>query len=275
MWGKNKAEEHYQRGQSLSDQDRYEEALAAYEECLRYRPEGKQKQLALSGKFWALYNAKRYEEALQFASSILFQMDSEKAREILQYMKASILYYDLRRFEEAQTEARTLLTWSPKYEKGLALMVRILTALRKYDEAQQTAELGIRLYPSSSELYRVRGAIFFPQDRDRKALADFEEAIRLDPNDSENHFFRGRALYNMGEYEESVSAYKQALRLNNNPLYKMRLGIAYRALRRFNAAITAYDEYLQVYPDDKSIRDDRDFALQCLQDKVPGMNSRD
>ncbi|MFP6666137.1 MAG: tetratricopeptide repeat protein, partial [Pirellulales bacterium] len=63
--------------------------------------------------------------------------------------------------------------------------------------------------------YRMRGAAYFENGDQDKALADYAEAILLNPDDCFAYSTRGYIYSVKGEYDRAIHEYDQAIRLSD------------------------------------------------------------
>jgi tetratricopeptide (TPR) repeat protein len=83
--------------------------------------------------------------------------------------------------------------------------------LKKYDEAVQTLEQGLALYPKDKMLWNNQGYAYFNQGKYAEALAAYNNAIKNEPDYTIALINKGDTLYKMGDYQAAVDTYTRAL----------------------------------------------------------------
>jgi tetratricopeptide (TPR) repeat protein len=84
---------------------------------------------------------------------------------------------------------------------------------------------------------------------DDKALAHFRIVTEMEPDLAEAHYEVGLGLEKREEYDEAARSFEKAVNLvGDEPDYYFHLGLAYRQLRRFAEAATAFRSVLRFQP---------------------------
>jgi tetratricopeptide (TPR) repeat protein len=114
-------------------------------------------------------------------------------------------------FDHALASNTTLLKQSDALlytyrDKGYAQI-----QLRKYDEAIQTFEQGLALYPTDHMLWNNKGYANYNLGKYQEALAAYNNAIQFEKNYTTALINKGDTLSKMGDYTGAVDAYTQAL----------------------------------------------------------------
>ncbi len=189
---------------------------------------------------------------------------SLKTKEV--WLKEGIALYNLKRYEEALAAYDQAIRLDPNYayayyDKGLSLY-----NLKRYEEALIAFDRAIRLDPNYADAYTGRGAALYELKRCEEALTILDQAIRLDPNSSYSYTGRGDTLYSLKRYEEALTAYDQAIRLDPNfvDAYIGRDG-ALGQLKRYEEALAAYDQAIRLDPNSADAHNNRGLALRNLK----------
>ncbi|WP_367872147.1 alkaline phosphatase family protein [Luteolibacter sp. Populi] len=111
-------------------------------------------------------------------------------------------------------------------------------ALRRWDEAEQTAERMLELDPGSAQAWLIRSRHHLHRGQAaEEAAAAALEAIGLQYGNPRSHFLLGAALAQSGDWTGAERALRNNLRLNpRNALAHRYLAQVYRALGRFAEA---------------------------------------
>lgn len=193
-------------GNALADRERYEEALAAYEQAIYLNPN---LASAYNSKGSVLNKLKRYEEAL-VASELAISLDPNDEAA---YHTKSIALYSLKRYEEALAACEYTIRLNPHdanayHNKGI-----VLNRLKRYEEALSAYERAIRLDPDLAIAYNNKGNTLYSLKRYEEALTAYERAIRLDPRYANAYHSKGITLAKLGRSKEAERAYAKARQL--------------------------------------------------------------
>src|SRR5258706_306941 len=189
---------------------------------------------------------------------------SLKTKEV--WLKEGIALYNLKRYEEALAAYDQAMRLDPNYayayyDKGVALYT-----LKCYEEALIAFDRAIRLDPDSVDAYHNKGNALYELKRYEEALIAYEQAIHLDPNYAYAYIGRGVALRGLKRYEEALAAYDQAIRLDPNyanAYYNK--GLSLYNLKRYEEALIAYDQAIRLDPNSADAHNNRGLALRNLK----------
>jgi tetratricopeptide (TPR) repeat protein len=101
---------------------------------------------------------------------------------------------------------------TPRNEEDWANEALALIETQHYDQALAACDEAIRLNPTFTGAYAIRGKIFEFLQRYQEALTSFDAAIQLEPA-ADLYTLRGRMLIRLGRHEEALAAFEQALRM--------------------------------------------------------------
>ena len=90
-----------------------------------------------------------------------------------------------------------------------------LIQLGKLDDAIQTVDQGLAIYPKDTMLWNNKGYALFKSGNYAGAVASYDKALSFDKNYTTALINKGDALYQMGRFQEAIDAYNKAL--ENNP----------------------------------------------------------
>ncbi len=186
--------------------ERYNEALAAFEQALQLDSNFTD---AHSSRGDTLYRLKRYEEALS-AYEQAIQLDSHHVW--AWYGKGDVLrnrrHYDeaLKAYERV-TELEPGNVWAWR-EKG-----DTLRHLKQYEEAIAAYQHALELNPRLSRAYCGRGDALCDLGYYEEALQAYEQALQLGDTSAWPWWGKGNALQKLGKFQEAQQAHEQAKRL--------------------------------------------------------------
>jgi tetratricopeptide (TPR) repeat protein len=236
-------------GDSWRAQQEYEQALAAYEQAIRFNPSD---TMSYDRKGRVLVNLHRFEEAVAAFEQALKTID-----------EAIIL--DTEKAEH-------------HYHRG-----HLLVQLGKIVDVKIEDFLANDNIPDDDYHYH-KDYLLEQLERYEKALAAFNEAINLDPKKSEFHYYKGRLLILLEQNKKSLEAYDQDIFLdpeNNNKVlaaynqaiflnpkkakYQHDRGEFLVQLKRNKEALAALDQAISFDPTNKQYKSTKDDLLKTLK----------
>jgi tetratricopeptide (TPR) repeat protein len=90
-----------------------------------------------------------------------------------------------------------------------------LIQLGKLDDAIQTVDQGLAIYPKDTMLWNNKGYALFKSGNYAGAVASYDKALSFDKNYTTALINKGDALYQMGRFQEAIAVYNKVL--ENNP----------------------------------------------------------
>ncbi|MGE0118646.1 MAG: adenylate/guanylate cyclase domain-containing protein [Dongiaceae bacterium] len=149
-----------------------------------------------------------------------------------------------------RAHAAFALMYAVSYDRGWSHSLGISDV-----EAWQRAKrylVEAQKYPTALS-HQTAGVIWWINSRDDEALAEFKEAITLDSSDALSYAYIGAILIRRGRAAEAIGHLRTAMRLDPHypPLFIDFLGRAQFALGQFEDAAAAFEETVQLSPDDE------------------------
>jgi tetratricopeptide (TPR) repeat protein len=197
------------RGQSLFDQEKYYEAIDAYNNVIKLD--------SINTKAWTrkgeiFYALKKYDDALQsFEKAIELDFENLEAwlnkgasLEKMSKEGPAIKAYD----RVIELDPNNLRAW---FNKGVAL-----DSIGRYGDGLIASEKAIELDPGNSNAWNNKGDALFHLGSYDESLAAFDRAIELDPRNAAAWSNKGTALNALGQKDESYSAFARARELGYN-----------------------------------------------------------
>lgn len=123
--------------------------------------------------------------------------------------------------------------------------------------------------------FYYQGEDLFNAENYEQAIRYFDHVILINPTHWLAWIYKGKALTKLGRYEEAVVATKKAVKLgepNGDDKYRRDiyaevwndLGHEYFQLERYEEALEAFNEAIELDPDLMIYQDNRDLALEKL-----------
>jgi tetratricopeptide (TPR) repeat protein len=253
------AEALYNRGVTLQELKRFDEALASYDRALVVRPDFAQ---ALRNRGLTLQELKRFDEALaSYDRALALRPDDAEALN-----NRGNTLKELKRSDEALASYDRALAVQPDYTQAFYNRGVTLQELKRFDEALASYDRALALRPDFAEALRNRGVTLQELTRFDVALASYDRALALRLDDAEALNNRGIALKELKRFDEALANYDRALAvrpdfaeaLNNR-------GNILKELTRFDEALVSYHRALGVHPDYVDALYNRGNTLQELK----------
>jgi tetratricopeptide (TPR) repeat protein len=241
---------HYFLGKELCQYQRYEEALAAFEQAIRYASNRIGLVVALYEKGQILHNLGKSKEALAVFDRIIQQEPTfTEAYE----SKFEILYH-LELYEEGNETYKKALTTFENYREGSSIYAFAtygkgwsLYRLGRDEEALVAFDTAIAKYPALAPAYYGKGMVLHGLRKHGEALIAFDKAIERDPFLDHAYYGRGLALHDLKRYEEALEAFKQTIRIRPDyGRYHDEMGWTLERMGRLQEAYDAYMEARQL-----------------------------
>ena len=203
---------------------------------------------------WALYDARRNEEAVGFYRAAL----ALRPRASSTYNAISINLVTLGRVDEAIGYLQQALTIDGNnatvhYNLGYALRAK-----GRLDEAISQYQDSIRIEPSAPLAHYNFGLALSAKGRLDAAKHQYQESIRLQPGAPLAHLALAIALESEGRLEEAFFQYQESIRLAPKASVTAHdyFGQALWANGRLNEAIGHFEQSLQLEPNSVSVSED-------------------
>ena len=85
-----------------------------------------------------------------------------------------------------------------------------LIQLNKYEDAVQTLDEGLKIYPKDFMLWNNKGYALYNLGKYADALKSYDMALSIDQNYTPSLVNKGDTLYKMGRFRDAVDAYSKA-----------------------------------------------------------------
>lgn len=202
-----KAKEWNQKGNELSEQGKYKEALAFYEKAIEIKPDF---FVAWWDRGFALNELGKYEEALKsYDKALEIKSDFYHA-----WWGRGFTLNDLKRYEEALESYDKALEIKPDYSLAWSGRGTTLEKLEKYEEALESYDKALEIEPNYFLAWANRGDVLRNLERYEEAIASYNKAIEFNPNSFWTWNARAIALKNLGRYQEALKSINKALELD-------------------------------------------------------------
>ncbi|CAD0224480.1 Glycosyl transferase 2 family protein [Planktothrix agardhii] len=240
------AEPSYRLAQALVKQEKWQEAIAAYQQALTITPNWVEVQRELGDLFLKL---ERWDEAVQVYETAI-SLRSESA-EVYHNLGDALL--KLQRWEDAIAAYEKAIELNPEFSWSYNNLGDGLRELQRWDEAAQAYGKAIELKPDFALSHHNLGDILVKKEDWEGAIAAYQKAVDLDPNFVWSYFNLAEILVKMGQISEALPLYRKAVKLQPNlPNFSEKLGDALKKQIQIYAAEAAesYRQAMQYNPDE-------------------------
>jgi tetratricopeptide (TPR) repeat protein/tRNA A-37 threonylcarbamoyl transferase component Bud32 len=262
------------RGETLLELKRYDDALKAYNRAVEIRPEYAEAWNGQGDTFLALKRYKdaldSYDKAIQIQPSYLEAWASRgKALDFLQQYEEAIASFDaalkiqpkyleawdgrgnaqikLKQYSEAIASFDKAVKLQPDYSPAWYRRGLALHSLRRYQEAVDSYNKAVELKPDSPQSWYSRGNALIVLERYPEAVESYDKAVQFQPNFYQAWYSRGSALVNAGQYEKAIASFDQAVKFNPNDAEAWySRGWSLHQLNRYEEAVTSYNKALKL-----------------------------
>jgi len=150
-------------------------------------------------------------------------------------------------YQSAVADYKRSVSFDPKFARAYVEMGTSYLRLKKYAEAEAAFKLAMSIDNDSCASCGL-GMVYSELRRYEQADKAFKKAISLSPNDVCAFEQSGRMYYDEGKYKETIEAFKQASTLQARATSYHFLGNAYGFLQRFDEALNAYQQAINLDP---------------------------
>jgi tetratricopeptide (TPR) repeat protein len=265
------------RGIALAQEGKWDEAIAAFREAIRLRPDYADAMNNLGNIF---YFQKKLDDAVACYKDVIrvapdhagaysnlgevVRQQGNLADAVTYCERAVQLRPDFaqarvhlglalsanERFEEALPQFEEAIRLQPELHDAHHGYGYALLQLRRVDEAIAELRAALRIKPDLAEAHGNLGAALLKQGKREEPLACFQDALRLKPDLVEPRLYRAHALWQLGRFDEAEASAREALRIKpDSPDAHNVLGVVHLKAGRLEDAVAAFERSLALKPD--------------------------
>lgn len=230
------------KGATLSELGRLQEAVACFEKALEINPRFAD---AWSNKGNALTNLGRHQEAITCFDKAL----EINPRDAVIWNNKGVPLRELGRLKEAMACNDKALEINPGYaeawnNKGIALR-----ELDRVQEALACCDKALEINQRLSEAWSNKGHALGDLGRLRESVACYDTSLKINPRLAAAWGNKGTALYNLGRHQEAIACFDEVLGINSREAKAWyNKGLALGKLNRLKEAIACNDKALEINP---------------------------
>ncbi len=198
---------HFQRGEVLFEQSRYDQAVGELTAHLGESPEDAMAHTMLA---ISLANIKRFDDALAHAREAI-GLDPENS--FCHYGLAQV-ELERRRFAAAAEALEEAIRCAPVVSTYHGLMAAIRSRQTRWHEALEAAERGLAFDPEDLQCLNMRALAQRQLGRNAEAAETMRDALARDPNDALAHANQGWTHLEQGQAEPALMHFREGLRID-------------------------------------------------------------
>ena len=255
-------EEQTKRGWALCKSERYEEAVAAFQDALRGDPAFSSAYLGLGVAYSGLGRHDAAVDALQQA--IRLRPGQAEA-----HYNLGVALQRAGRLEEAAPALQKAVALEPDYAAAWSNLGWTYARVGAYGKALDAYHRALRLRPDDAAALSGLGTTYGNLERWAEAVEALQRAAALKAADAGAQYDLGRAYAKLGRPRDAAEAYRRAVRLRPDfAAAHFNLGLALGDLGQSAEAIDAFRGTLRIDPGHVAARFNLERALLASGDAV-------
>src|SRR5262249_39964961 len=175
-WDPADSEAWYYLGRAKYNENRFEEAIQAFQKCLKLHP---QLASAEDGIGLSYAGLNRNEEAIAALQNAISWQENLPQKSPEPYIDLGDLYNQLAKFEDALAVLQKAVTLDAKNIRSHETLGKTLSSLNSLPEAQKELEAAIAIDPDQSQLHYLLGQTYRKQGQLGKAKAELDRFQEL------------------------------------------------------------------------------------------------
>ncbi|MBI5234978.1 MAG: tetratricopeptide repeat protein [Deltaproteobacteria bacterium] len=239
------AAEWLNKGLSLKNLGRFDEAMAAYDRCIEMKPSVATASIALSNKGNCQLARGRFDEALKYYEAALAG-DPGNAKA---WCNKGYALNELGRFKDALASYDKALEISPDFSIAWGNKAMTYLTLKDYEKCIICADSAIRNDPGNEVAWVNKGAAYYAMNRLSDALLCYMKALEINPLQDSALYNAGLCFFDKKEYKEAINIFDRAIAANaGNYSAWAHKGSAFLSLKDFSEAVRSFDKALDINP---------------------------
>ena len=240
-----------------------QQAVAAYEQALRLRPDFARGLLSLSSALKGAQQLPRAEETLKRALAVA----PSNPAVWLQY---GAIDFAQGRNEAAIAKMEKAITLDPELPGEHAGLAELLLATGQTDRAGAALQEALRIDPYDGTAYNLKGRVLAAKGELAESLYNFEKATRLRPGYAPHLYDYGLALLSVNRFDDAQASAEAALQADPKmaEAHELLGGLLARK-RQLPEAAREYQEALRLRPEFDRAHLDLATVL-AAQGDIPG-----
>ncbi|MDR9402983.1 MAG: tetratricopeptide repeat protein [Halothece sp. Uz-M2-17] len=233
-------EEYIKLGNTLFQQEQWEQAIHCYQQVLKRDPNSFTANRSLGATF---ARQGKWEEAITaYHSAIALNPESAVIHKEL-----GIALEHQERWEEAIASYRQAITLEPNDLASAQQLLNLLEKRQDWQELEAVCRQGIEQHPKIARFHHLLGDALLKLERWEEAAEAYHSAISRDANFSWSYNNLGDALLKLERWEDAAEAYRNAIALKDDFVWSYyNLGRAALAMERWEEALKVLQQAVQL-----------------------------
>jgi len=196
----NSAEYWFEKGKEYLENEKFNEALEAFEKAIEYNPEDAN---VWYNKGVTLDKLGRYEEELEaFEKAIEYNPNDADT-----WYNKGLTLVNLGRYEEALEAFEKAIEYNPKDANTWLFKGFTLGSLGHYEEALEVFNKAIEYNPNDADAWYNKGVTLYKLGRYEEAITSFEQVLRYDHEYLIAYYLQGLSYYRVGNADKEKESY--------------------------------------------------------------------
>jgi protein O-mannosyl-transferase len=197
------------RGGTLINEKRYEEAISDFTRAIEIRPDYYD---AYNNRGLLFFDTQKNEEALKdFNKAIELQPTHAEV-----YSNRGLLMMQFNRYKEALSDFDKAIQLQPTYSQAYYNRGLLATNEGRTDQAFKDYEMALKLNPAYAEAYVNMGVLLHQQNKLEEALTEYNKALTLNPANPQVYYNIGLIMMTKKKYQESIVNFSKAIEIQND-----------------------------------------------------------
>ncbi len=195
------------------------------------------------------------QKALENAMSELIASEMVSAERPENHMNLALIYAQMGRTTEAESELQTALRLDPKFVPGMVNLADLYRAQQRDDEGEKWLAKAVAIAPDAAEPVHALGLLKIRQKQYPEALTLLAKAAALQPDNARYSYVYAVALNSTGHADGAIAVLQQVHQRRPADRQVLMGLIAFeRDKGNLPAAITYAQQLVQLAPDDPDAR---------------------
>jgi len=231
------------KGRTLRLLNRYDEAITCYDKALAIQPHY---AWAWKGKGIVLERMGAQDQALK-AYQTATEIDPD---DVWNWYNQADALQNMGRYDEAVALLKRALQLDSAHPNSWAKLGQVYRLQHDFQSAISAYEKAIELDPTYAWALNGCGLAFKAIHHYKEALLCFKRAARYQPDEVWHWYNLTEMLVELGQYDEAVQPAQEAVRINPEHAFSWaKMGQVLRYVRRYADALKAYDRAIAIQPD--------------------------
>lgn len=226
-------------------EEKYDEAIALYEQCIYANPEE-------MSNYWelglALLLSGEEAEAQALWLQVIFQRFDANTAELIKVLSSEAIHrIQSGKYQQAEKIYGQVIELNQNDSEAYNNLGVALISQGKLDEAIDCYQQAIKLEPNNDRASNNLGAAFQAQGKLEEAKACYQQCLTLKPEDPSIYNYLGRVFQSQGQTEEAIACYQKSLLLKpSQPITINDLGTIFHAQGKLEQAISYYQQAINL-----------------------------